>query len=75
MVSGVQGDSSKICLPAAKEVILRKRDSYARQMRSERGRDKKISTVGKKSNSQIVRRQIKKTDQSQHEKACKCDGS
>lgn len=48
MVSGVQGDSSKICLPAAKEVILRKRDSYARQMRSERGRDKKISTVGKK---------------------------
>lgn len=56
MVSDILGDSSKICLHA-EEVILRKRDSYARQTRSERGREKKISAVGEKSNCETVRRQ------------------
>lgn len=45
-----------------------------RQTRRERGRDKKISTVEKNAIVRLARRQ-KKTDQSQHEKACKFDGS
>lgn len=56
MVSDILGDSSRICLPAAWEVILRKRDSYARQKRRERRRDKN-STAGGTRNSETVRRQ------------------